>query len=70
MLYIGAFLIAILWLGTEYNLGVERDNAIELSRRQTANLARVFEDNAHQLVGEVDSALKTARMIFEEDENG
>lgn len=59
--YLGAVIIALIWVGFLWNTRAERDHALQVARENGANLARAYEENVLREVNEIDKTLLLLR---------
>jgi diguanylate cyclase (GGDEF)-like protein len=62
--YLGAAMIAAIWLSFEFHLAVERDRLQAGAMKNTSNLARVFEEHIVRTLRESDSTLLLLRTAY------
>lgn len=63
----GAFVLVVLWLGLIFNLGRERDFAVNMANADTANLARAFEEHINRTMMGLDQTLLLLKAEYEQD---
>jgi diguanylate cyclase (GGDEF)-like protein len=66
---LGLMMIAACWLGVTYILSVERSKSVEAAIQQSANLARLVEENIVSTLNGIDRALLLLREAYERDPN-
>ena len=68
--YVGLAAIALLWLGVLLLIDMQRRASRAAIAQDTANLARVFEENVIRSVSEIDKTLLYLRQSWEKDRSG
>ncbi len=59
--YLGAVIIALIWVAFVWNTRAERDHALQVARENGANLARAYEESVLREVNEIDKTLLLLR---------
>jgi len=59
--YLGAVIVALIWIGFLWNAHAERDHALQVARENGANLARAYEESVLRQVSEIDKTLLLLR---------
>jgi diguanylate cyclase (GGDEF)-like protein len=68
-LYVGAAMIAAVWLSFSFHLAVEHDRSLAAVTQNTSNLARVFEEHIVRTIMEADRALRLLRTSYQVNGN-
>jgi diguanylate cyclase (GGDEF)-like protein len=63
-IYVGAAMVAAVWLSCSFHLAVEHDRSLAAAALNTSNLARVFEEHIVRTVMEADRALRLLRTSY------
>jgi two-component system, sensor histidine kinase len=64
-IYIGAVMIAAIWVSIDFHLAVERDRSRLASIQNTGNLARVFEEHIVRTLFETDRSIVLLRTSYQ-----
>src|ERR1700730_1336714 len=62
--YVGAAMVAAIWLSFTYHLAVEHDRSLNAAVQNTGNLARVFEEHIVRTLMEADRAIVLLRSSY------
>jgi len=62
--YLGAAMIALIWVGLLWNQHTGRRNFVEAARENGSNLARAYEESVIRSVGEIDKTLLLLRARY------
>jgi diguanylate cyclase (GGDEF)-like protein len=68
-IYVGAAMIAAVWLSFSFHLAVEHDRSLAAVAQNTSNLARVFEEHIVRTIMEADRALRLLRTSYQVNGN-
>jgi diguanylate cyclase (GGDEF)-like protein len=63
--YIGAAMIAAIWVSINFHLAVEHDRSLHASIHDTSNLARVFEEHIARILTETDRTIVLLRNSYQ-----
>jgi diguanylate cyclase (GGDEF)-like protein len=64
-IYVGAAMIAAIWVAISFNLSVERERSLSAARQNTDNLARVFEEDIARTITEIDREMRLLRASYQ-----
>jgi diguanylate cyclase (GGDEF)-like protein len=59
--YLGALIVALIWVGFVWNERADRNHALEVARENGANLARAYEESVLREVTEIDKTILLLR---------
>ena len=67
--YVGAVMVAAIWLSFTFHLAVEHDRSLSAAVQNTGNLARVFEEHIVRTLMEADRAIVLLRRSYQVNGN-
>jgi diguanylate cyclase (GGDEF)-like protein len=68
-IFVGAAVVAAVWLSFSFHLAVEHDRSLAAAAQNTSNLARVFEEHIVRTVMEADRTLRLLRSSYQASGN-